>query len=163
MKILPLSCFQLKTANMTLHLTNYYTIMNTDYIKENKIKCVISMIGQTNIIPYVSEYHIYSVRDSIDENIMQYFEETYQIIDRCINADINVLVHCRAGISRSGAIFVNYIMRSRHMRLSTALAISREIYPQIRPNDGFLDQLKNEEMRLGVRPVLNSFIVLGGE
>jgi hypothetical protein len=54
----------------------------------------------------------------------------------------NILVHCRQGISRSGAIIVAYLMRSFSLNYDTAVAIAQTCRPAIQPNSGFADQLR---------------------
>ena len=54
----------------------------------------------------------------------------------------NVLVHCKQGTSRSGAIIVALLMRSRSLDYESALALARESRASIAPNSGFADQLR---------------------
>jgi hypothetical protein len=53
-----------------------------------------------------------------------------------------VLVHCLQGISRSGAIIVAYLMRTKSMDYDSALALARKSRSIIMPNSGFADQLR---------------------
>ncbi|KAF2762132.1 phosphatases II [Pseudovirgaria hyperparasitica] len=53
-----------------------------------------------------------------------------------------VLVHCRAGISRSGAVIVAYLMWSRGLTYAAALDLARESRDVITPNEGFVRQLR---------------------
>lgn len=53
-----------------------------------------------------------------------------------------VLIHCVQGISRSGAIVVAYLMRTRSLDYEFALANARAFRSVITPNSGFADQLR---------------------
>ncbi|KAF2686146.1 phosphatases II [Lentithecium fluviatile CBS 122367] len=53
-----------------------------------------------------------------------------------------VLVHCLQGISRSGAIIVAYLMRSKALDYEAALALAQRSRAIITPNSGFVDQLR---------------------
>lgn len=59
-----------------------------------------------------------------------------------------ILVHCSAGVSRSPTIVVAYLMKHRNMSLRTALGHVVRIRPQVSPNPGFIEQLKDMEMEL---------------
>ncbi|KAK8107446.1 uncharacterized protein PG998_009459 [Apiospora kogelbergensis] len=65
------------------------------------------------------------------------------------DADAKVLVHCIAGVSRSPAVLAYYLMRDEDMSLRDALATIMRARPAIRPNDGFLRQLR--ELEAGLR------------
>ncbi|KAK7948585.1 protein-tyrosine phosphatase-like protein [Apiospora aurea] len=60
-----------------------------------------------------------------------------------------VLVHCMGGISRSPAVVAYYLMREEGMSLHDALGAIMKARPAMRPNDGFLRQLK--ELGVGLR------------
>ncbi|KAF2195188.1 phosphatases II [Zopfia rhizophila CBS 207.26] len=53
-----------------------------------------------------------------------------------------VLVHCLQGVSRSGAVIVAYLMRTRSLDYESALALARGSRSVITPNSGFADQLR---------------------
>ncbi|KAK8094176.1 protein-tyrosine phosphatase-like protein [Apiospora hydei] len=60
-----------------------------------------------------------------------------------------VLFHCMGGISRSPAVVAYYLMREEGMSLRDALGAIMKARPAMRPNDGFLRQLK--ELEVGLR------------
>lgn len=53
-----------------------------------------------------------------------------------------VLVHCKQGTSRSGAVVVAMLMRARALDYEAALALARGSRASIAPNSGFADQLR---------------------
>jgi hypothetical protein len=53
-----------------------------------------------------------------------------------------VLVHCIQGVSRSGAIIVAYLMRTKSIDYESALALAQKSRSIITPNSGFADQLR---------------------
>ena len=77
-----------------------------------------------------------------DENISEHFERVNDFILRNITAGKNVLIHCRAGISRSATLVIAYLMARFDMPLRFAFAYVRARRPQIRPNFGFVAQLQ---------------------
>ncbi|XP_020101287.1 dual specificity protein phosphatase 12-like [Ananas comosus] len=86
------------------------------------------------------------LRDTEDENLLDYLEVCLDFIDEG-RKEGSVLVHCFAGVSRSAAIVIGYLMRTEQKSLEDALESLKESCEFVCPNDGFLDQLKMfEEM-----------------
>lgn len=56
-----------------------------------------------------------------------------------------VLVHCFAGVSRSAAVVVGYVMQALRVKLNEAINYVRSRRPCIRPNPGFMLQLRQLE------------------
>lgn len=78
--------------------------------------------------------------DSLDENVMPYMESCHAFMDKG-----NVLVHCNAGVSRSGAIVVSYVMKNKGLSYDDALAFLREKRKKVTPNTAFEKQLREWE------------------
>jgi atypical dual specificity phosphatase len=64
------------------------------------------------------------------------------------NGNGKILVHCSAGISRSPMVVAAYLMKRKGMTLKAALGQIIRVRPQVSPNAGFLQQLKEMEMEL---------------
>ncbi|SMN22606.1 similar to Saccharomyces cerevisiae YIR026C YVH1 Protein phosphatase involved in vegetative growth at low temperatures, sporulation, and glycogen accumulation [Maudiozyma saulgeensis] len=124
---------------------------------------ILSVI-RFNIIPEYLVRKGYTLKNiSIDdipqENILQYFNETNKFIDECLfpneleydpnlvsfkkKAQKNgILIHCQAGESRSVAFVTAYLMYRYGLKLNQALYAIKRKRPSVKPNDGFLKQLK---------------------
>ncbi|KAB1222184.1 Dual specificity protein phosphatase 12 [Morella rubra] len=86
------------------------------------------------------------LRDMESEDLLDYLDVCFDFIDQS-RKDGFVLVHCFAGVSRSAAIIMAYLMRTEHLSQEDALESLRQSCEFVCPNDGFLDQLKMfEEM-----------------
>ena len=53
-----------------------------------------------------------------------------------------ILVHCAAGVSRSASFVIAYLMGKKNMSFDEAFEHTKERRKIIRPNSGFLEQLK---------------------
>lgn len=62
-----------------------------------------------------------------------------------------MLIHCKAGISRSGAIVCAYLMWKNKWSFEEALNFSRSKRSKISPNEGFKKQLRLFEKELRVK------------
>lgn len=126
-----------------------YAAGNLNELKGNGITHILNVSAEVpNYFEGVNNEFTYK-KEAIIDNL------TYDIVgngvlDGCLNfiekavGDGNkVLVHCQAGISRSGAIVVAYIMRKFELDYDTALKKAREKRNCINPNKSFESQIRN--------------------
>ncbi|XP_035226324.1 dual specificity protein phosphatase 3-like [Stegodyphus dumicola] len=78
--------------------------------------------------------------DNVVFRIYPYFEEASQFIQDALKTGGKVLVHCRAGISRSATLVCAYLMLKEGFSVQEAVKAVRK-HRAIIPNDGFLQQL----------------------
>ena len=141
-----------------LYLGSLDDAINTDWIKDNNIKDVVSIISGidtdelTNILEKINvKHHIFNILDMSDQNISELFKVIFDIIDN----SQSVLVHCFMGVSRSATIILAYLMYSKKMYLDNAIIFVLKSRLCIFPNDGFIIQLLEFEYKLfGTRSFL---------
>lgn len=62
-----------------------------------------------------------------------------------------ILISCsNAGVSRSATVVVGFLMSTYSLSLEDALIIVKKARPCVKPNEGFLQQLRDNEKRLGI-------------
>mmetsp|Transcript_2663 Transcript_2663/g.3600 ORF Transcript_2663/g.3600 Transcript_2663/m.3600 type:complete len:207 (-) Transcript_2663:85-705(-) len=99
------------------------------------------------------------LEDVASENIMQYFDKVSNFIaDAVVDSRVGnvespsgknrVLVHCRAGVSRSATFVMAYMMREEKMTLKEAFYHVLDRREVIYPNPGFILQLSSYEKKL---------------
>merc|ERR1712013_129387 len=91
------------------------------------------------------EYHFFEAKDDKDFDISKLFSPIHKIMDAHLSKGHNVLVHCNQGVSRSGTIAVSYLMKTLSIPSKEAWAMARKSRSAIRPNEGFIQQLKTFE------------------
>lgn len=109
----------------------------------------LKSLGVTHILncaAFVENFHpgkfIYEnldMDDSITENLSKYFPKAFEFIDK---SEI-VFIHCQAGISRSAAILIAYLMYDRKINFEDAFDLVKISRKKINPNSGFMKQLKS--------------------
>jgi atypical dual specificity phosphatase len=57
----------------------------------------------------------------------------------------NVFVHCGAGVSRSVSVVIAYLIKYNNMKYDQAFNLIKSIRWFIKPNSGFVEQLKQYE------------------
>ncbi len=72
----------------------------------------------------------------------QHFLHVIKHVDAARQKGDCVLIHCAAGISRSATLMAAYLMWKNRWTAEKALDYIRARRNQIRPNDGFLEQLR---------------------
>ncbi|XP_051143162.1 uncharacterized protein LOC127259683 [Andrographis paniculata] len=81
------------------------------------------------------------LRDSENEDLLDHLDVCLDFIEDA-KKEGSVLVHCFAGVSRSVAIIMAYVMRTERLSQEDALESLRQCCESVCPNDGFLEQLK---------------------
>jgi len=88
------------------------------------------------------------INDDRDADFGAYIDESNEFIEDHLMAGRSVLVHCGAGVSRSGSAVVAYLMWRKHLRYKEALETAKRAREWINPNPSFQRQLKSFEERL---------------
>ena len=121
------------------------------FITRNSITHVLSIGANPSTTVDSVTYHRLSLSDSVSSSISKTIDAACDIIDGAIaskNGTGKILVHCSAGISRSPMVVTGYLMKRKGMVLKAALGQIVCVRPQVSPNAGFLQQLKEMEMEL---------------
>ncbi len=152
-----------------VYLGNLASGCNLERLRELKVTRVVSvMIGASAVFPSHFAYTIVPVRDLPHENLLRHLEDTTRVISEAVQKGEVVYVHCAAGaagsarslflllfyevvfpgVSRSATVVCAWLMRSRGLSHEQAIAFLRERRAVVRPNPGFVAQLRTFEQSL---------------
>ncbi|CAB3406263.1 unnamed protein product [Caenorhabditis bovis] len=133
-----------------LFLSNYQTVSdhtNDEIFKKFQIRKVVSLMEEC--IPNVCklpnvEYVFFKALDVEEQELLSngIMMEAIEQIDASTSKNENVIVHCVAGVSRSVAICMGYLMYKRNLTTAVALDLIKNVQPTALPNSGFMAQLK---------------------
>ncbi|XP_005101100.1 dual specificity protein phosphatase 19 [Aplysia californica] len=98
--------------------------------------------GVENLFPNHFTYQTQEFRDLPEFPIFHGFEKAINFIDEGRSSGGCVLVHCNAGISRSAAIVMAYLITKNKMSVNESFSYLRSKRPPTCPNPGFLIQLQ---------------------
>ncbi|XP_063129962.1 serine/threonine/tyrosine-interacting protein isoform X3 [Rattus norvegicus] len=135
-----LFCYEKQGMNFRLPILQKHGITHIICIRQN--------IEANFIKPNFQQLFRYLVLDIADnpvENIIRFFPMTKEFIDGSLQNGGKVLVHGNAGISRSAAFVIAYIMETFGMKYRDAFAYVQERRFCINPNAGFVHQLQEYE------------------
>ncbi|XP_018396555.1 PREDICTED: serine/threonine/tyrosine-interacting protein-like [Cyphomyrmex costatus] len=112
------------------------------------IVCVRHTI-EANLIkpnfPNSFKYLVLEIADTITENIIQHFKKVKIFIDEALNSGGRALIHGNAGISRSAALVLAYVMETYELSQMHAYSMVQQRRFCINPNEGFMVQLREYE------------------
>ena len=85
--------------------------------------------------------------DNAEYDLKQHFDLTTDFISKWLRHG-NVYVHCQAGISRSCAVVMAFLIREMGMKPMQALRAVKSSKRNVSPNKGFFQQLCQFESEL---------------
>lgn len=147
-----------------LYLGPYSAAMRSKcgYLLENKVThivCIRQSVEAHFIRPNFPEtfkYMVLDIADSATENIIQHFSKVKKFLDECCSSGGRALIHGNAGISRSAAVVIAFIMEKYGLSYKHAFSLVQRKRFCINPNEGFAHQLKEYEPIYQAKRVLQN-------
>lgn len=132
----------LDQINEKIFISDAKSAASKKLLEKAKITHIL-VVGRFLEIKYPSsyKYHHISINDSPTQKITPYFQEAFDFID----SGDRVLVHCAAGMSRSASMVIAYLMMKNFWEFKRAYETVKKKRPIIRPNPGFVTQLRELE------------------
>jgi dual specificity MAP kinase phosphatase len=138
-----------------LFLGNQHDASSKEFFDRNRIDHVLNV---TNELPfYFNGSDIIQKRipadDSSTQNLKMYFDGAIDFIEMVRRKGGNVLVHCYAGVSRSPAIVMAYMIAMYRMNVMDSYRFVKRFRDIIEPNFHFMGQLMEFDQRINDRKV----------
>ncbi|KAF2073982.1 hypothetical protein CYY_004727 [Polysphondylium violaceum] len=120
--------------------------INKNWLKEHNITHILTIAHFKPLYNHLFKYKCIDIDDVDEAPIGKYFKEMNEFIDEG-RKEGGVLIHCRAGVSRSASATIAYIMYHNNVSFQEAFDITSKGRPRICPNRGFVEQLKQFEQQ----------------
>jgi len=131
--------------NQGLYVGGYKIAVNEKFLKDEIITMIISCAAEIPLDQALCDrLNITGLhwpledradeRDALSAHLVQYCG----VVQRELASGGRVLLHCAAGVSRSVAVAIGFLMLERGKSLGEAYAMVKERRPCIAPNAGFL-------------------------
>ncbi|CAI0432181.1 unnamed protein product [Linum tenue] len=126
-----------------LYLGSYDNASRSELLKTQGISRILNTVPACqNLYKNSFTYHCLQ-----DDKTLQ-FDEAIQILEQCEKEKARILVHCMSGKSRSPAIVIAYLMKSKGWRLAQSYQWVKERRPTVELTEGVNQQLQEYEQRL---------------
>lgn len=125
-----------------IFIGNLHTIIDTEELEKNNIKNIVSAINGIPVLyPEKFNYLNLELLDESFFDIKSSFSKSNKFIDKCLENNEKVYVHCMCGVSRSSTIVIAYLMYKYNFTLLQSIDKLKLSRPKINPNSGFIKQL----------------------
>ena len=130
-----------------LYLGTFDNACDIEELKRLKVTHILNVASEcknTKLPKNIKELHL-NINDYEGFEIFDYFDEANEFLNQC-KEDVGIaLVHCKYGISRSVAFIIAYLIKYLKFSADSALEYLLKKRSKIKPNDGFMDQLREYE------------------
>jgi dual specificity phosphatase 12 len=132
-----------------LYLGGVDAVADTDRVSDQGIRAVVCCLRDLEFpagdFSNDLEYYRVDVEDISREPIELFFPEAAAFIHSWVSREQPVLVHCRAGVSRSASVVMAYLMTYQGYSLHDAFFLVRSRRSCVSPNVGFMEKLCDYE------------------
>ncbi|KAI6647140.1 Protein phosphatase Slingshot-like protein 2-like [Oopsacas minuta] len=135
-----------------LYLGSEWNASNLSELRQLGVGYIINISREVdNFFPDTFKYLPIRVYDQETSDLMRHWESTFKFISEARDNNSKVLVHCKMGVSRSASTVIAFLMKELNMSLESGISHVKERRNCIKPNKGFLEQLKTYEGILNAR------------
>jgi atypical dual specificity phosphatase len=126
-----------------LFLGNNNAAHDIDVLESNGVTHIVNCLGGAPFKELcLFTYFSADIEDMLHQEILSLFYPVTDFISRALEDPANVVfVHCAAGVSRSAAMVIAFLMRKHEITAAEAYKRVKSVRKIIRPNEGFQRQL----------------------
>jgi len=136
-----------------LYLGSFSNACDIKELRKNKINYILNCAIEChnkNLPKNIKELHL-KIKDVENFDLINYFDEANEFINKCKLEGGTLLVHCKLGVSRSASFVIAYLIENNNLSVEEALDFVKQKRNQIKPNEGFIIQLKKYERLIYLR------------
>ncbi|TKY56958.1 Protein-tyrosine-phosphatase IBR5 [Spatholobus suberectus] len=126
-----------------LYLGSYDNASRSELLKTQGISRILNTVPSCQNL-YKNSFTYHCLPD--DKTLP--FDEAIQFLEQCEKDKERVLVHCMSGKSRSPAIVIAYLMKSKGWRLAQSYQWVKERRPSVELTQGVYQQLQEFEQKI---------------
>ncbi|XP_066109094.1 dual specificity protein phosphatase 18-like [Saccopteryx bilineata] len=139
----------LSQITSSLYISSGVAANNKLMLSSNQITTVINIsVAVVNTLFEDIQYIQVPIADTPVSRLCDFFDSIADHIHSVEMKQGHTLLHCTAGVSRSAALCLAYLMKYHAMSLLDAHTWTKSCRPIIRPNSGFWEQLIHYEFQL---------------
>ena len=128
---------------MVLFVASLDVALSKELLDQHHVTHILNLAPDVQpAYPEHFQYKTVPILDIPETNIISYFPQCFEVLDDAVKSDGCVLVHCKAGVSRAAAVVIGYLIRQNDMDYQQAFDFVKSKRPSIKPNPGFVAQLK---------------------
>lgn len=128
-----------------LYLGGITAALETQTLVEQGIRAVVCCVRESEFPSSMFHkelaYYRVDVEDMSCEPIELFWSEAILFVHDWLSKGHSVLVHCRAGVSRSASTVLAYLVAYQNYSLNDAFVVARSRRPVVTPNLGFMEKL----------------------
>jgi protein-tyrosine phosphatase len=127
-----------------LYLGSLEDSLNERLLRDHNITYLLSIHDVSDEVPLTARNrHYFRIKaaDDLSQDLTPTFSRAIQFINRAHKMNANVLVHCRAGVSRSATLCAAYIADKEGVHPEYAIEHIKRSRPIVNPNKSFRAQL----------------------
>ncbi|XP_020912757.1 uncharacterized protein LOC110250492 isoform X2 [Exaiptasia diaphana] len=125
-----------------VYLGSEWNASNLEELRENGIGYILNISREIDNFFYGTfEYLNIRLYDVEESDLLSHWENTYKFINKAKERGVNVLVHCKMGMSRSASTVIAYGMKEYGLNLHDTMKYVKSKRSVINPNPGFWKQL----------------------
>lgn len=127
-----------------IFIGSQFALQGKQTLAREGITHILSILPPPISDRYVSGFvhKLVDAEDEVEQDLIQFFPECIDFIDKALGSGGAVLVHCIAGISRSPTVVCAYLMNKYAITSDEAMARIIKGRAVCNPNEGFREQLR---------------------
>ncbi|KAL1562343.1 Protein-tyrosine-phosphatase ibr5 [Salvia divinorum] len=138
--VVHVSAFASEILSEFLYLGSFDNAARSELLKSQGISCILNAVPSCqNLYKNSFNYH----RLQYDQKLP--FDDAIQFLEQCEKERARVLVHCMSGKSRSPAIVMAFLMKSKGWTLAQSYQWVKEHRPSVELNPAVYQQLQEFE------------------